>query len=108
MTDKLNFSVEMMNEISGKYQSCVTETETILESLNTLRNQLNDNYKGHGSALSDDAVSKIIEHVEFLQKCYSCTEQFVTHTQETMAMLDDMLMKPSDILSTTASSGGGR
>ncbi|MBL1223664.1 WXG100 family type VII secretion target [Enterococcus sp. BWR-S5] len=108
MADKLNFNKELMEEISGKYQSCTTEAETILTNLKKLKDQLNDNYEGHGSPLSDDAVSKIIEHVEFLKKCYSSTEQFVTQTQTTMATLDSALMKPSDLIGSTASSGGGK
>lgn len=106
MADKINFNTELMNEISGKYQSCIAETETILTSLNTLGDQLSDRYKGHGSALSDDAITKIIEHVEFLKNCYSCTEQFVTQTQATMAIMDSILIVPSDIISSAVSSGG--
>lgn len=94
----LFYDDELMDSIAQQYSDGATLIEEIITEVDSICSILETAYDGQaGEYILPDMFSKLKEHLEFLNICYTATSTYVTDCKETMHMIDEAIVEKMSI-----------
>lgn len=91
---QLVYNKEHITDISEKYSAAIREIDAIIYILNStsgVKGALEDNYDGQAKDMTEELLTKISQHLNFLRSCCTNTRAYIKESLNTMIELDKAL-----------------